>query len=160
MTIEIFTDGGARGNPGPAAIGIVIKIQNPPKENLRFPTGQAKSKIQNLRIKNYSEYIGEATNNQAEYRALIFALKKIKQLIGKKTAEDSEIKCYLDSELVVKQLGGEYKILEKELQPLFIEVWNLKTDFKNVSLNYIPREKNKEADRLVQGELDRQTTSN
>ena len=59
------------------------------------------------------------------------------------------MECYLDSELVVNQLNGKYKILEEGLQPLFLEVWNLKIDFKNVSFNYIPREENKEADKLV-----------
>lgn len=130
MKIIVYTDGGARGNPGPAAIGTVIII--PPHTK-----------------KEYSQYIGKATNNQAEYSALIFALKKLKQIFGKNKIKDIEVECYLDSELVVRQLNGKYKILEKGLQPLFFEVWNLKIDFKNVNFNYIPREKNKEADKLV-----------
>ncbi len=130
MKIIVYTDGGARGNPGPAAIGTVIII--PPHTK-----------------KEYSQYIGKATNNQAEYSALIFAFKKIKQIFGKNKIKDLEVECYLDSELVVNQLNGKYKILEEGLQPLFLEVWNLKIDFKNVSFNYIPREENKEADKLV-----------
>jgi ribonuclease HI len=130
MKVILHTDGGARGNPGPAAIGIVITI--PPNDK-----------------KQYSQYIGKTTNNQAEYSALIFALKKLKQIFGKNKIKDLEVECYLDSELVVRQLNGKYKILEKGLQPLFLEVWNLKIDFKNVNFNYIPREENKEADKLV-----------
>lgn len=130
MKIIVYTDGGARGNPGPAAIGTVIII--PPHTK-----------------KEYSQYIGKATNNQAEYSALIFAFKKIKQIFGKNKIKDLKVECYLDSELVVNQLNGKYKILEEGLQPLFLEVWNLKIDFKNVSFNYIPREENKEADKLV-----------
>ncbi|HOA47719.1 MAG TPA: ribonuclease HI family protein [Candidatus Pacearchaeota archaeon] len=130
MKVILHTDGGARGNPGPAAIGVVITI--PPNDQ-----------------KQYSQYIGKTTNNQAEYSALIFALKKLKQIFGKNKIKDLEVECYLDSELVVNQLNGKYKILEKGLQPLFLEVWNLKIDFKNVNFNYIPREENKEADKLV-----------
>lgn len=138
--ISVYTDGGAIGNPGPAAIGIVIKLP----QNLKEKLGAAKK---------YSEFIGKATNNEAEYRALIFALKKIKSLFGKKKIKDLIVECYLDSLLLVKQLQGKYKILKRELQPLFMEVWNLKIDFKNVSFSYIERAKNKEADALVKGEL-------
>ena len=127
--ITINTDGGAIGNPGPAGIGVVIKSGG--KE------------------KKYSESIGNGTNNEAEYKALIFALKKAKLLFGKKNAKNNEAECFLDSELVVKQLNGEYKIKEKDLQPLFLEVWNLKIDFKNVKFIHVPREENKEADELV-----------
>lgn len=130
--IVINTDGGAIGNPGPAGIGVVIQTKE------KFP-----------KVKKYSEYIGESTNNEAEYQAVIFALKKVKQLFGKKNAKNLEIDCFLDSELLAKQLNGEYKIKEKNLQPLFIEVWNLKIDFKNVKFIHIPREQNKEADELV-----------
>jgi ribonuclease HI len=59
------------------------------------------------------------------------------------------VECYSDSELLVNQLQGKYKILEKGLQPLFLKIWNLKIDFKNVNFNYIPREENREADKLV-----------
>lgn len=142
--VVIYTDGGAVGNPGPAAIGVVIRI-----------SPELSTNKNEYNEKRYSEYIGQATNNQAEYQALIFGLKKVKSLFGKKKAKNLEVECYLDSELLTKQLQGKYKILEKELKPLFIEVWNLKTDFQNVSFNYIPRERNKEADTLVKGELNR-----
>jgi len=132
--IIIHTDGGAIGNPGPSGIGVVIR-------------GQGKEK-------KYSEFIGNGTNNEAEYKALIFALKKTKLLFGKKNVKNTEVECFLDSELIVKQLNGEYKIKEKDLQPLFLEVWNLKTDFKNVKFIHVPREKNKEADYLVEKAID------
>lgn len=127
--VIIYTDGGAKGNPGPASIGVVIEYNNEKKE--------------------YSEQIGEATNNIAEYKALVFALKKTRQLLGKKTSKEVDIKAYSDSELMVKQLNGEYKIKNIELKDLFIEIWNLKQDFKEVEFEHIKREKNSAADRLV-----------
>ena len=133
----IYTDGGARGNPGPSAIGVVIKGP--------------------VEIKKYGEYIGKATNNEAEYRAVIFALKKLKQLIGKeKSKNEAEAEIHLDSELLASQLNGEYKIKEKKLQQLFLEVWNLKQDFKSVVFKYIPREDNRGADKLVNQVLDKE----
>lgn len=128
--LEIFTDGGARGNPGPAAIGVVVGG------------------------KSYGEYIGEATNNVAEYKALIFALKKAIALLGKTKADETDIRCNMDSELIVNQLNGAYKIKDPDLQPLFIEVWNLKQDFQSVAFTHIPREKNKRADEQVNKALD------
>ena len=130
--VIIYTDGGARGNPGPSALGVVVGD------------------------KEYGEYLGEHTNNYAEYQALIFALKKAKQLIGKKKAEDAELEVRMDSELIVRQMNGEYKIKEPELQMLFVQVWNLKLDFKTVEFVHIPREQNKRADRMVNKALDAQ----
>jgi ribonuclease HI len=137
MKLIIYTDGGARENPGPAAIGVVITQE-----------GQI--------LKKYDEFIGETTNNEAEYQAVIFALKKVKLLFGKKKAKQMEIEVCLDSELIVRQLNHQYKIKEENLQPLFIKVWNLMLDFCQVSFKHIPREKNKEADRLVNQALDNQ----
>ena len=130
--IVVHTDGGSRGNPGPAAIGVV------------------------LGGKEYGEYIGHATNNQAEYQAVIFAMKKLKQILGKKKTRETEVECKVDSELVVRQLNGRYKILEKELQPLFLELWNLRLDFKKVSFEHVVRGENKVADGLVNKILDRE----
>lgn len=130
--IIIYTDGGSRGNPGPSAIGFVFANEH----------GQV--------FKRYSQYLGENfTNNEAEYLAVIFALKKFKQLFGKKLAKNSEIEVRCDSELLIRQLKGEYKILDSKIQPLFLELWNLKMDFKKVKFKLIPRERNKEADFLV-----------
>jgi len=137
MKIIIYTDGGARGNPGPAAIGAVIQKQ-----------GQT--------LKKYSQFIGEATNNQAEYEAVIFALKKVKLLFGKRKAREMEIEIKVDSELVAKQLTHQYKIKEEDLQPLFLRVWNLMLDFKQISFSHLPRQQNKEADRLVNQALDKE----
>lgn len=127
--LVIYTDGGARGNPGPAAIGIVINN------------------------KGYREYIGEMTNNIAEYKAVIFALKKSLELLGEKS-RDTILEINLDSELIVNQLKGDYRVRHENLKPLFLESINLMKNFKKVLLNLVPREKNKEADRLVNQELD------
>lgn len=134
----IHTDGGARGNPGPAAIGAIIEEVG----------GGLK--------KGYGEYIGEATNNEAEYQAAIFALKKLKQLVGKKTAGEAEVEFHVDSELLERQLNGHYKIMGRNLKELFLELWNLKTDFGDVVFKHLLREKNKEADKLVNAALDKE----
>ena len=137
----IFTDGGARGNPGPAAIGIVFKNQ--------------KGEV----LKQYGERIGNTTNNVAEYEAIIFALKKAKQIFGKEKTKNSDVEIYVDSELIARQLGGQYKIEEEHLQALFMKVWNLKFDFGSVSFFPVQREKNKEADRMVNIALDKEQKS-
>lgn len=129
----IYTDGGARNNPGPAAIGVVI--------------GE----------KEYSKFLGQATNNEAEYQAVIFALKKVKQLIGKGKSKSAEIEIKSDSELLISQLNGQYKIKEKNLVPFFIEIWNLKQNFGEVKFSQISREENKRADLLVNRELNSQS---
>ena len=131
-SIKIYTDGGARGNPGPAAIGIVIK------------------NVDDTILKQHHEYLGKTTNNQAEYKALIKGLEMAKDF------QPLEIVCYLDSELVVKQMRQEYRVRDKDLQPLFIKVWNLALGFKKVTYHHIRRELNKEADALVNKELDKQ----
>lgn len=135
--IIIYTDGGSRGNPGPAAAGVIFCNEK----------GQS--------IKECSEYLGDKlTNNEAEYKAVIFALKKFKAVFGKKLAKNSEVEIRSDSELLVKQLNAEYKILNENIQPLFLEIWNLKFDFKKLKFKQIPRDKNKEADRLANEALD------
>jgi ribonuclease HI len=134
--IIIYTDGGSRGNPGPAALGVVFCNEK----------GQV--------IKKYSEFLGEKTNNEAEYQAVIFALKKFKALFGNKLAKNTEVELRADSELLIKQLNGQYKILEPKIQQLFILIWNLKLDFKKVKFKYVPRENNQEADNLVNETLD------
>ncbi|PIV42982.1 MAG: hypothetical protein COX92_00770 [Candidatus Nealsonbacteria bacterium CG_4_10_14_0_2_um_filter_40_15] len=135
--IIINTDGGSRGNPGPGAIGIIFSNEK----------GQS--------LKEYSEYLGDNfTNNEAEYRAVIFALQKFKALFGKKLAQNSEIELKSDSELLIKQLNGEYKILDPKIQSLFLKVWNLRLDFKKIKFTLISREKNKTADGLANKALD------
>ena len=142
QTIKIYTDGGARGNPGPAGIGAVFM------------------NVDGAIIKKYSEFIGKSTNNQAEYRAVIFALKKVKVLFGKQKTKQLGLEFYLDSELVVKQMRGEYRIKEKDLQPLFCDVWNLKIDFGAVEFFSIAREQNKEVDKLVNEAIDGEISKN
>ena len=135
--IIIYTDGGSRGNPGKAAIGVVFCNE---KEQV---------------IKKFGEYLGDnLTNNDAEYNAIIFALKKFKAVFGKAIAQTSDVELRSDSELVVKQLNGEYRLSDPKIQQLFIEIWNLKFDFKSVKFKHIPREKNREADKLVNEALD------
>ena len=134
--IIIYTDGGSRGNPGPAAIGIVI-----------IGVGEKRE---------YGEYIGVTTNNEAEYQAVIFALKKIKQLIGSDKAEKTTPVFYMDSELLVKQFNNEYKVKEENIQKLFLEVHNLRLDFSKVEFKHVLRGKNEDADRLVNEVLDRE----
>ena len=140
--IIIYTDGGSRGNPGKAAIGVVFCNE---KEEI---------------IKKFGEYFGDnLTNNEAEYQAVIFALKKFKAFFGKKIAEVSEVEVRSDSELLVNQMNGKYKLENEKIQKFFIEIWNLKIDFKNVKFKAIPREKNKEADKLVNEALDGESSS-
>lgn len=136
MKYILYTDGGSRGNPGPAALGVVICNE----------AGEA--------LKKYGEALGETTNNEAEYQALIFGLKKIKQVFGKEEMKKSALEVRMDSELIVNQLNHEYKIEEPNLQKLFLQVWNLMLDFGEMSFKAIPREENKEADRLVNQALD------
>lgn len=147
MKLILYTDGGARSNPGPAGAGVVIKLEDSTKS--RSISGGKKSKLKV--IKSISKYLGVLTNNQAEYQALIIGLEEAKKLGA------TEIDCYLDSELIVKQLNREYKIKNHDLGPLFIKVWNLSQSFKKVNYYYIPREKNKEADKLVNQTIDQAT---
>lgn len=130
QTLIIYTDGGARGNPGPAGIGAVAYDE------------------QGNTVFEVSEYIGETTNNRAEYKAVVRALEEAKK------QKAQELSFYLDSELIVKQLNGEYKIKNKGLQPLFVEIYNLGLNFKKVEYRHVRREYNKEADRLVNRAID------
>ena len=140
--IIIYTDGGSRGNPGPGAAGFVFCNEK----------GEP--------FKKFSEYLGDnLTNNEAEYQAAVSALKKFKALFGNKLAENSEIEIRSDSELLVKQLNGEYKILEPNIQSLFIVLWNLRLDFAKTKFKLIAREKNKEADGLANEELNKEASS-
>lgn len=134
-TLRIFTDGGARGNPGPAGAGIVIFNNN----------GEL--------LKIEGNYLGVKTNNQAEYEALIIALKVAKRI------SNSKIECYLDSELAVKQLNGEYKVKNDTIRVLKGKVDELVGEYEHVSFFHITREKNAFADKLVNIVLDAQEQS-
>lgn len=126
----IYTDGGSRNNPGEAAIGVVINGEE------------------------YSQRVGIKTNNEAEYMALIFALKKASQLVDKDKLESTRVEVRMDSELVVKQMQGKYKVKNAGLKTLFIEATNESKNFKTIHFVHIPREKNSQADRLVNEALD------
>jgi ribonuclease HI len=121
----IYTDGASSGNPGPAAIGAVIQ------------DGQGRV------ISRISRRIGRATNNQAEYRAIITALEEAVRLGAGKV----DIKS--DSELVVKQLKGRYRVKKATLRPLYQEVVKLVGALEAFTITHIPREQNREADRLA-----------
>lgn len=125
----IFIDGAARNNPGPAAIGVVIRQGN---------------KL----VAEFGKYIGETTNNVAEYTACIEALKKAHEL------HISEIKLFSDSELLVRQINGEYRVKDARLQNLMAHFQREKEKLKSFSISHIPREQNSEADALANRALD------
>lgn len=135
QTYSLFTDGGARGNPGPAGLG--------------FSLMQDQSEVL-----SGNRYIGEATNNEAEYKALILALSNI----IKNQLDISQLDCYLDSQLVVMQVLGKYKVKMPHLQQLYLQVQKLVQEFQakgcKVSFNHIPRNQNKRADQLVNIAID------
>jgi len=141
MKLIINTDGGSRGNPGEGAIGVVLSDE---RGNI---------------IKSYGEKIGFCTNNEAEYKALIFGLKKIKQVIGKDKIKGYEIEVRSDSELLINQMNGKYKIQDEKIGKLFLEVWNLRVELPNINFVAIKRELNKLADKMVNQTLDGQAKS-
>ncbi len=130
MKLTTYTDGGSRGNPGPAATGIVVKDES--------------EKI----LVAYGEWLGRQTNNFAEYSAIISALKKVKELGA------TEVHCIADSKLVVEQLNRNWKVKEPTIQKLFIQAWNLMQGFQKVTITHILRTGNKEADAQVNKILD------
>lgn len=135
--IIINTDGGARGNPGPAAAGAIIR------------KGGAI-------IATVAEYLGEQTNNWAEYEALIFALKKAYEVLGAELLEAS-VEIRMDSQLIVRQMEGRYKVKEPTLKEKYAIVKDLLEEYApNANFVHIPREENKDADRLVNEVLDAQ----
>lgn len=137
MKLKIFTDGGARGNPGPAAVGIVVKDEE--------------DKI----IDKFGRAIGIETNNVAEYTAVIEALKRV-QGLGFRVQGLKGIEFFLDSELIVNQLSGIFKVKNANLKQLLFKVRELENEVGgNVSYRAIPREENKLADSLVNEALDK-----
>ncbi len=131
--VMIYTDGGARGNPGPAAIGVAIFDMSDTHEPI-FKLGK---------------FLGHTTNNEAEYRAVIAGLQEATKLKAK------NLIFFLDSELVVKQLSGKYKIKEPRLKDLVLEIFRLQNGFNQIEYRHVPREKNKLADQLVNEALDK-----
>lgn len=127
MILKVFTDGGSKGNPGPASIGIVFKIDN---------------KI----VFSHKESIGVATNNDAEYLALIKALENV----TRHTLHVTQIQCYSDSRLMVNQVNGMFKVKNGRIKEYILKIRGLEQEIKlPISYHLIPREENFEADRLV-----------
>lgn len=130
--IKIFTDGGSRGNPGPAASGYVILDQD--------------DKV----LEAGGEYLGVTTNNQAEYRAMKLALENANKY------NPEVVECYLDSQLLERQLNGVYKMKNRELRPIFEAIQKLAGTFPAVTFQHVYREQNKLADEQVNIILDRE----
>jgi len=126
--LEIFVDGACSGNPGPAGIGVLIN------EN-------------GSKLKEISRRIGDATNNIAEYSALICALQEALKL------KADVLKIFTDSELVYKQVIGVYKVKDEKMRVLFEQVKSLSEGFSDIEIKHVKREFNKEADRLASGSL-------
>ena len=146
MILTIHTDGGARGNPGPAAVGVVIEgtIQD--------------GKVQKNVVIEFGKKIGETTNNVAEYTAVIEALEAIQNLIKEhagKTQDVVTLKFLLDSTLVVNQINGIFKVKEPRLRQLLLEVHALEVEVGGeISYTYVPRAQNARADFFVNKALD------
>ena len=137
--IFVNTDGGARGNPGPAAIGIVFYAEN---------GGE---------LYRYKECIGKATNNEAEYQAIIKALNILlrSKWFSTNNIVDKEVICRLDSQLVVEQVNGNYKIKQDHIKLLIAQIRQIISQIHlNISFVYVPRTENKLADKLVNKALD------
>jgi ribonuclease HI len=130
----VYADGGARGNPGPAAIGGVVldPTTDPP-----------------TRLATVSETIGVATINVAEYRALVAALEAARQFPARR------LRLRLDSQLLVRQLEGSYRVKQPHLRPYFERAKELLSEYEDVDIAHVRREENTEADALVNAALDR-----
>jgi len=129
--LKIYTDGGSRGNPGPSATGWLIYD------------------AQNLELLTYGgKFLGESTNNEAEFTALLEAITKALEYTP------DEISCFLDSELLVRQLNGQYKIKAPHLKEIIEKIFD-KVGFVKVKFQHVLREKNKEADSIVNKILDK-----
>ncbi len=131
MKLIIYTDGGARGNPGPAGLGVYITDEE----------GNV--------VKEHSRYLGAQTNNYAEYMAIVDALTHAKELGA------DEVAMRMDSELAVRQLNGIYKVKNAALAILFMQVHNLRLSFRKVTFTHVRREQNTHADRLVNAAIDK-----
>lgn len=128
--LTIFTDGGSRGNPGPAASGVVIKTTD--------------GKV----IEAFGRYLGDTTNNQAEYKAVLFALQEAKKYNPRR------IQFFMDSQLAVRQLNGDYRMKNEFLRPIYDQILKLADQYET-SFEHVYREKNKEADAQVNIAIDK-----
>lgn len=130
MRLVLHVDGGARGNPGPAAIGVVVST----------PEGET--------VEQVAETIGEATNNVAEYRALLRGLEAARALGAR------EVEVVGDSELVARQVNGDYRVKHPALRPLHAAALDALAGFDAWTIRTVPRAQNAAADALVNGALD------
>ncbi len=135
MKFIVNTDGGARGNPGPSGIGFVIQ-----QDGAVIKTGKA--------------YIGETTNNQAEYEALIRALGELDAIAPQEGRKENHVEVRMDSELVIKQLRKEYKVKDAGLKLQFAKVGTLIAKFPSISFVHVMREENGAADELANEAMD------
>ena len=135
----IHTDGGSRGNPGPAASGYVIEGGS-------------------LQPIHHGQYLGVETNNVAEYTAAILGLQRLKAVLGAQKASEAHVRVMSDSELLVRQVNGEYKVKDATLKMLYMDLHNARQDFAGVTFTHIRREQNQAADRMVNEALDAQRT--
>ena len=129
-TLRLYTDGAARGNPGPAGLGVVIEDD------------------QGLRLRGLCRYIGTATNNRAEYLALIEGLRAAQEW------KPDRLEVFLDSKLVVEQVAGRWRIKNKDLMPLLRTAQELVGAFPEVTVKHVERAKNKGADALANKAID------
>jgi len=148
MKIIVHTDGGARGNPGPAAVGVVIEEVAEGNPSTHF--------VRSGRAIEIGRRIGETTNNVAEYTAVIEALRKLKsQITMTNDQQKMEIQFFLDSKLVVEQLNGNFRVKDGKLRELMMQVKILEQEVGGVvTYTYVPREQNTRADWLVNRALD------
>lgn len=141
MHYTIHADGGARGNPGPAGAGALIRDE----------FGNAVGAV--------SEYLGTRTNNYAEYEAVIRAFTTLAELVREKERGETSVEVKMDSELVIKQMRGEYKVKHPDMKSQHARLLRAIRDFGAVSFAHVPREQNKDADALANEAMDRGSTS-
>ena len=131
--IVIYTDGGSRGNPGPSALGVFLDTLNV----------------------RYGEFLGNGTNNEAEYAAILSGMKRVEEIIGAARARETHLECRMDSELAMRQLTGRYRVKHPRMKHWFDLIQSEKAHFAQVSFHHVPRKENAEADRMVNEALDR-----
>lgn len=137
MHFTIRADGGARGNPGPAGSGAVIRDE----------LGNA--------VASVSRFLGHQTNNFAEYEAVILAFEALSKLVPARKRRTTDVTVKIDSELVVKQVNKIYKVKHPVIQEQFARLAQVAAAFRNVSFVYVPREENSDADALANAAMDR-----
>lgn len=130
MKYSLYTDGGSRGNPGPAAYGFVIYADHEV-------------------VAKKGGYVGETTNNVAEYMGLLEGLKELKN------HTQGEVWVYMDSELIIKQMRGEYRVRDANLKDIYVQVQQIEAQFDKVHYTHVRREKNAVADKVVNQVLDK-----